>query len=425
MTIHIVQPGETIFSIAQSYEVSVERLIRENELSNPDKLVVGQTIVVLYPNQTYIVKEGDTLGGIADAYGISLIQLLRNNPYLSDREFIYPEEELVISYVDDKIMKISTNGYAFPFIDKNILKRTLPFLTYLTIFNYQVTPEGDIIDINDTEIIQIAKEFGVAPVMLISTLTEQGTGSSEVVHSILINQERQNRFIENILATLNAKGYYGVSIDSHYIYQEDRSLFVDFITKISNRLNKEGYILNVVLTPSTFENENGIIAEGQEYVDIGQVVDGTLLLSYEWGYSFGPPAAVTPANMVRYYLNYAVTQIPPEKIYLGIPVIGYIWQLPYVEGVSNANSISSVSAIDLASDVGATIHYDETSQAPFFIYKQTRVFIVWFKDARSIDYLVKLVPEYGMKGIGIWNIMSYFPQMWLIVNSQYEIETVL
>jgi spore germination protein len=32
-----------------------------------------------------------------------------------------------------------------------------------------------------------------------------------------------------------------------------------------------------------------------------------------------------------------------------------------------------------------------------------------------------LVSKYGLAGTGIWNIMIYYPQMWLVINTQYEI----
>lgn len=51
--------------------------------------------------------------------------------------------------------------------------RTLPYLTFLTIFTYGFTDEGVLIEPDDTELIKIARDYGVAPVMLISTLTEQ------------------------------------------------------------------------------------------------------------------------------------------------------------------------------------------------------------------------------------------------------------
>ena len=42
--------------------------------------------------------------------------------------------------------------------------------------------------------------------------------------------------------------------------------------------------------------------------------------------------AVAPLPNVRRVLDYAVTEIPPEKIYLGIPNYGYDWPLPFRPG---------------------------------------------------------------------------------------------
>lgn len=133
MIIHIVQPGETISSIANYYGVTAAKLIQDNELEDAANLVPGQTIVIAYPVQVYTVQEGDSLIGIANTYDVSVMQLLRNNPYLSNRESLYPGDIIVISYNNNK-GKITTNGYANTFIDLGILRKTLPFLTYLSIF---------------------------------------------------------------------------------------------------------------------------------------------------------------------------------------------------------------------------------------------------------------------------------------------------
>ena len=424
MLIHIVQKDETISAIAQSYNVPIERLVQDNGITAPYDLVVGQTLVIVYPKEIYIVESGDTLAGIADAHGITLMELLRNNPHLSDREFIYPGEPLVIRYEDEKIMKISTNGYAYPFIDHKLLRKILPYLTYLTIFNYRITPKGELIDIEDEELIQIAKGYGVAPIMLVSTFTAQGTSGEEIAHVIFNNISIQITLINNILSIMKAKGYYGLTIDSQNILHEDRENFLSFIKLLSDSLNNEGYELTVTITPFTFQTE--YIYEVQEFRALAEEANKVMLLSYEWGHTFGPPVAVTPIQEVRDLLNFAVTMIPVDKINIGIPTIGYDWHLPYIEGVSMANSISSVAAVELARDVGATIFYNKDFEAPFFMYEgdTPSPHIVWFKDARSIEALVGLLPEFDIHGIGIWNIMFFFYQMWLIINVKFDIKRI-
>jgi len=424
MIIHSVQPDETIYTIAEKYGVSADWLIIDNQVNNPNKLVVGQSIVVLFPKETYRVQDGDTLAGIADAHGVSVMQLLRNNPHLSDRTYIYPGEEIVIRLSDEKIMEISTNGYAFPFIDINVLRKTLPYLTYLTIFYYRITTDGDIIDIEDQELIDIAKGYGVAPIMLISTLTDTGTADIEAVHSIFTSEDKQEDLINRVLANMKRKGYYGLNIDIQNVQQEDRQLYIDFITNISSRVRQEGYLVLITLTPNTFQSETEIMYQGPEYATLGQLSDSTMLLSYEWGYSYSPQIAL-PLVTVRALLDYAVAQIPPEKINIGLPTIGYIWQLPYVDRVSIANAISHNSALDLARDVGAVIQRDEASKAPFFSYIADKEYVVWFRDASNIAALLEFVQEYDLEGIGTWNNMQFSSGIWLVINSQFEIKKVL
>jgi spore germination protein len=112
---------------------------------------------------------------------------------------------------------------------------------------------------------------------------------------------------------------------------------------------------------------------------------------------------------------------------MGIPNYGYDFILPYVQGVSRADSVSNVEAVELAADVGAAIQYDEVSQAPYFIYydDQGRQHRVWFEDARSTLAKLDLYSEYGFEGVGYWNIMRYFPQNWLIVSNLYDIAKIL
>jgi len=425
MIIHVVKQGETINSIAESYKISAERLIQENEIKNPNKLAVGEALVILYPEITYVILEGDTLAGIADAHGVTMMQLLRNNPYLSDREFIYPGETIVISYMDKKTAKLTVNGYAYPFINRNILRKTLPYLTYLTIFTHMFTADGNLIDVDDTEIIQMAKEYGVAPIMLITPFTDKDTDGIGVTHKILIDEGRQDRLIRNITTNLKTKGYYGFSINTAYIFPNDRQLYVEFVAKITTHLHNAGYKVFDTFSLNTFELITGIIYQGIDYAKLGQIIDDAMLLTYEWGYTTGVPSGTTPYETLKNLLSYSISQIPSEKINIGISKIGYIWELPYREGISKGQSVDYEHAIELAKEVGATILYDEVTKVAYFQYISTVEYVIRFRDARSVDAFVKLVGEYGLKGIGIWNIMKFFPQMWLIINSQYEIEKII
>lgn len=427
MQIHVVEAGENIYEIAMIYDTSPERIILDNELTHPNRLVPGQTLVILRPEQVYTVMPGDTIYGIAQRFGITPAQLAQNNPNITLQGQLYPGQTVVIKFEGEKIGDISINGYAYPNIDREVLRRTLPFLTYLTIFTYGIRPDGTLIAPDDVPLIALAREYGVAPLMLISTLGEDGQFSNQLANTVVNDPAVQSKLIDEVLATLEAKNYYGLDVDFEYVFASDRDAYVRFIEALRSRLEPEGYPVFVALAPKTSSTQPGLLYEGHDYAAMGAAANYVLLMTYEWGYTYGPPMAVAPVNKVREVLNYAVTEIPPAKIFMGIPNYAYNWTLPFVQGTSRAVSLSNVQAVELASQVGANIQFDPVAMAPFYNYydEQGSQHVVWFEDARSIQAKGALPQEYGFQGSSIWNIMRYFPQLWLVINSMYNIRKVL
>ena len=427
MEIYVVQPGDTIESIAAKYQVSPYRLIQQNELTDPDNLVVGQTIVILFPEIVYTVQEGNTLYGIADEFDISVVELYQNNPQLVTEALLYPGEELIIKYQVDKLRSISVLGYAYPYIDRQVLRKTLPYLTYLSIFTHGFTADGGLISIDDQEVINIALDYGVAPLMVLAPLDEAGNFSNQRASELLNNPEAQEVLIQNVLGALYEKGYQGVDLDFEYIFAKDKEKYVNFINNLRKRLNAEGYIVNTDLAPKVRSDQPGLLYEGIDYGAIGAASNYVLVMTYEWGYTYGPPMAVSPILNVRQVLDYAVTEIEPYKIFMGVNNYGYDWPLPYERGITAASTIGNVAAVDLARERRVNIQYDEVSQAPFFYYTADDgvEHVVWFEDARSMDARLRLIAEYDLNGAGYWNVMKFFPQNWLVVISLYYIRKVI
>ena len=426
MIIYTIKSGDTVNEIARRYGLSAERIIAENELNDPSALVVGQTLVLTQPTAVYSVAQGDTVYSIASRFGISINQLWRNNPQLGGKSDLSPGEELVISLPTPEFGTIDVNAYAYPNIDRDILRKTLPYLTYLTLFTYGIRPDGTLIKIEDEELIELARLYGVAPIMLISTLGEDGTFSNELAADLLGDPDMQSRVISEISDTLSARRYAGVDIDFEYIPGEYADAYVRFIENLHQVLAPQGYRVFVALAPKTSPTQRGLLYEGHDYGGLGEAADGVLLMTYEWGYTYGPPLPVAPINRVREVVDYALSEIPTEKINLGIPNYGYDWTLPYIAGESKAQSLSNVAAVELANQRHAAIDFDRTAQSPYFRYF-VRVngdpveHIVHFEDARSIDAKLGLIAEKSLRGGSVWNIMRYFPQLWLVLNQRFTI----
>ena len=124
-TVHTVQKGDTLYTIARQHNTTVDTLVRLNALPDPSRLAVGQRLRVPRPpmapdcapgapscppprpdrppmqpptprpprEEIYVVQPGDTLGDIAFRFGTTVPVLLRLNG-LSDTEDIRPGQEL-------------------------------------------------------------------------------------------------------------------------------------------------------------------------------------------------------------------------------------------------------------------------------------------------------------------------------------------
>lgn len=425
MEIYIVQPGDTINSIADKFGVPLARLIEDNGLTNFNSLVTGQAIIILFPSKTYTVQEGDTLGSIAQANGITIMQLLRNNPFLNSRNNIYPGEILVISY--DTTYNITTNGYTYSFINRNRLKMTLPYLTYLSIFNYGTNDDGGVITYeDDIDIIQLAKMYGTTPLLMISSLTPLGALNPKLVYDILLNEEKNNKLIQNIVDIVNTKGFKGVNILVSNINLTNQGYYIKFFTKVSDALSKYGYILIVTINPNIRSINNTIIFEKLDYNSISKIVNQIVFIQYAWGINKEPPGPVSSIQWLSTFLDYIESSVENNNISLGKPLIGYDWALPYIQGKTVANSLTLDSAITLANDHSVAIQFDEVSQTPFYNYVISYVgeleeHIVWFIDARSIKALDDMIIQNNLAGSGIWNINYYNQQLWSLLNSSFNI----
>ncbi len=423
MDIHVVRAGESLNSIAQEYGVSLARLMADNQLPDPSRLAVGQTIVVRYPQEVYTVQPGDTLDSVARETGVPVRTLWQNNPNLRGESAIYPGQTLVLRYRGEKRGTLSVNGYAYPFIDKGLLQRTLPFLTNLTPFTYGFTETGALVDLDDRALIAAAKQMDVAPLMHLSTLTESGNFSNELANLVLGDMAVQDRLVAAIKTKLRDRGYTGLDVDFEFVFPQDAQPYAAFIARLNRELSPLGYPVIVALAPKTSATQRGLLYEGHNYKLLGQAADQLLLMTYEWGYTYGPPMAVAPLPNVRRVVEYALTEIPAQKLWLGVPNYGYDWPLPFVQGESKATSISNQYAVQLALRYNAAIQYDQTAQSPWFRYtdQQGREHEVWFEDARSIRAKMALIPEYGLYGAGYWNLMRPFPQNWVVLASEYDI----
>jgi spore germination protein len=322
---------------------------------------------------------------------------------------------------------IDVNAFTSRFGDQGvqIVRNITPHLTYLSPFAYRIRDDGSLESINDDAVVQTALSNYVVPMMVITNFSATELGST-LAHNILASTEIQDSLLTNIINKMKNKGYQGLNIDFESVLPGDRELYNQFLRRTVTRLHKEGFFVSSSLAPKTSADQKGLLYEAHDYPVHGELLDFVILMTYEWGYRLGPPQAISPIDQIKAVLDYAVTVIPRNKIWMGFQLYARDWVLPHVQG-QEAETFSMQEAIRRAVQYGVMIHYDPTSQAPFYRYtdEQGRTHEVWFEDARSAQAKFDTVKNYRLRGISYWELGYPFPQNWVLLEDNFKVRKLL
>lgn len=376
--------------------------------------------------EIYVVKTGDTVDIIADLYQVAAVDIIYANqltppyPLAVGQALLIPDGNQAAEKIPARI-----NGYAYPYINPWVLEQTLPYLTELSVFSYGFTPEGELIPpaLSVDFMIEAAGRHSVLPILTLTPFGADGQFNNYLIHTVVQSEEAVDALIANLQAAVEEYGYAGVDVDFEYILAEDRDAFTAFVARLTEAMHSIGRQVSVALAPKQSANQQGLLYEGKDYAGLGAAADYVLLMTYEWGYTYGPPMAVAPLNQVRRVVEYGASAIPAEKIMMGLPNYGYDWILPFQRGITRATAIGNQYAVEIAQRRGVPITFDETAYSPTFSYwgSQRLRHVVWFEDVRSIQGKFDLMDEFSLRGGGYWNVMRPFNQNWAFAAARYQI----
>ena len=273
--IYVVKSGDTLEEISNETQIPVAKIISDNQLIYSDRLVPGQALLLL--------GEGET-GGLGDG--------------------------LIIG------------GYAYSFVDPPVLEEALTSLSEMLVFSYGFTFEGDLVapPQDDEWMLDRTMSAGAAPWMVLTPFSSEGAFNNQLIKVLVENRELQDKLISQMVAVVQEKGYEGVDIDFEYVLPENREQYALFAGRVREAVSGYGCRVTVAVAPKVSNRQRGILVEGVDYALLGQSADAVFLMTYEWGYTYGPPMAVAPLDKVREVVEYAVTQIQPGQLILGIPI---------------------------------------------------------------------------------------------------------
>jgi|HubBroStandDraft_5_1064220.scaffolds.fasta_scaffold01956_8 spore germination protein len=238
---------------------------------------------------------------------------------------------------------------------------------------------------------------GLPIVPSLANITD-GQWSYQPVARMLHSPALMTQQIDAIAALVEANNYAGIDIDYEQLRAGDRQDFTTFCERLASALHAKGKVFSVALFAKASNNGNQPTNAAQDYRAIGQVADQVRLMGYDYHWAGSAPGPVAPVDWLRDVLRYAKTQIPADKIVLGIPLYGYDWSAGHGTGVS------WLQALRLSRQYHVQPHYDAQAQAPWFTYTDSagHKHTVWFENAASSRAKFAVAQGAGIGGVYLW-----------------------
>lgn len=246
-----------------------------------------------------------------------------------------------------------------------------------------------------------------------------GGWSYQPFGSILHSPSRLQEHVNDIVSLVRDSDYAGVDIDYENLRGSDRSAFTGFLSTLAAALHKDGRTLSVAVFAKTTDVGYDQRNVAQDYAAIGRVADEVRLMGYDYHWTTSGPGPIGPVDWIRGVLKYATSQIPAHKIVLGVPFYGYDWV------GHKGRTVTWNAATDLARQHGATVHFDATSQCPWFAYTAAdgSKHTVWFENTASTSAKLRAAKQQGIRGVFLWMFGGPEGSTWAALRNAYPVDT--
>ena len=240
-----------------------------------------------------------------------------------------------------------------------------------------------------------------------------GAFNPNISHAILSHPARRIAQIGALVTRCDDEGYDGVELDWESMDAGDRDAFSAFVADLATALHANGKILAIAVHPKLGEPGGWSGAKAQDWAALGAAVDEFKIMTYDEHGGWSKPGPISDPSWADRVLDFAETQVPSAKIWMGIPFYGYDW------GAKGARSVTWKSAEALAERYHASILRDDSGEARF-TYKKVGVrHTVFFQDAGSVttklDMMLTEHPD--IAGVAVWSMGGEDPTFWSLIDS--------
>ncbi|SHE90551.1 glycosyl hydrolase family 18 protein [Desulforamulus putei] len=289
------------------------------------------------------------------------------------------------------------------------------YLDYVATFTARINSNGRlIVDFPPSEGISLAKKKGVKPLLVVHNMYNGMDVAS--ASAVLGDPQKRWQLAVNIASLVKEYGYAGVNIDLEAVPTWNRNDYNKFLWELKGLLKPGGYLLTAAIPAKNSHQWNNNWSGAYDYKEIGRVCDYVMLMTYDEHWFGGQPGPIASLPWVQSVLDYAVSQMPSNKIILGLAAYGYDWSY------SKNRSVKWKDVNALVRQTGAAVRWDNASSSPYFYYwKGSEKHEVWFENKYSLGIKLGLLKSYKLGGVGIWRMGFEDHTFWNTLHNKHKL----
>ena len=189
-----------------------------------------------------------------------------------------------------------------------------------------------------------------------------------------------------------AKSYDGLQINWENIPAKDANNFHEFLREIKKRLGDKPLSVAVKARVRTLKDDVF------SYEKIAAIADKLIIMAYDEHWNTSAPGPVASNEWGKKIADYALSQIPQEKLVMGVSLYGRTWTDDKIGGRAWYNS--SIERVIAENN----IKIERTGNIPHFTHNHTVKITGWYDDVDSVTIRCKMYAEQGISNLAFWRV---------------------
>ncbi len=285
------------------------------------------------------------------------------------------------------------------------------FVWYLSQADGSVTAETE-----DLELVQETRRGGLQAFATVVNREPGGDFDGAIAADILATGDSRSRHIDKLVDLVVDKGYDGLDLDWELVDPDDRDRFSEFVEALTEALHDEGRLLSIAVFPKDSEPGRWDAQKSTDYARLGAAVDEFKVMTYSYSGGWSDPGPQTPLAWAHRVLTFAASQVPPEKVLMGIPFYGFNWH------GETTTAVFWEDADAKRREVGAPIlRHDGSGEAAYTYTDDEKVtHTVWFQDREAVAVKTAFFADRqaDLAGLAIWQMHGEDPRFWSVIRKE-------